>query len=471
MSRSPLEIPCCVDVPDAFVRKARYALDMLLHPLGVQARWVERDALEGGLYYGSRAAGLAPTVVRLAFSEDAPCYYAGREVYDAARATWTEWDGETWPVLFRSASDGQPDLVASAFFWLSGWQEYTVRERDQHGRFPFKASLQYRLNTAVRPVVDAYREILREHLEAGGIPVQPRRWGGKRWAFCPTVDIDMVRKWRGRRLMGELARSIFPGEGDNSSFGERLHAFREAVQARMKGGDPYVAAMKRIVDEIVGRGGTATFFLKGGAYSPYDVAYRLSDSVLTDRVEEFIGARFEIGLHPGYHAYTHAGHLLTERKRVEALSRTPLVSVRQHYLRYDGHITPKLHQAAGFRIDSTLGFSEHEGFRNGTCIPFRLYDPVADEPLSLWEMPVAAMDAALFNRRMLDAVGACLVIEGLLETVRRFGGVCVVIWHNLLWDERDHPGWGKHFLFTLEQATAGGAYVCSLQGALQAWSL
>jgi hypothetical protein len=178
---------------------------------------------------------------------------------------------------------------------------------------------------------------------------------------------------------------------------------------------------------------------------------------------------FEIGLHPSFHAHNHPDYLLAERDRVAALTEEQPASVRQHYLRWTLPTTARLQAQAGFYIDSTLGFAEHEGFRHGTCHPFQLYDPYADTPLDLWEMPLALMESTLFNRRGLDPEDARTATEALLDACRRFGGVAVGLWHNTLWDELDYPGWGQHFLDTLDYAIGREALIASLRDTFEAF--
>lgn len=339
-------------------------------------------------------------------------------------------------------------------------------ERDQHGRFPFHASLQYQLGTASVPVVDAYRRLLAEALEESGIHAPASLWGGRSWVYCPTVDVDHLMKWHIARLVHEASaatRLPWIRTGDHTS--PILTGLRE----RLSGHDPFESALGRIIDEISGRGGTATIFLKADAYGPHDAHYSLTSAALTKYVDELNHFGFEIGLHPGYHAHTHRGRMEAERHRVEQAAGKPVNSVRQHYLRYEPDLTSLVQAEAGFRIDSSLGFADHEGFRNGTCLPFRIYDLVEDRPLPVWEMPVAAMDAALFNRRGLGPEEAHAAVQELMAMVRRFDGVLVMIWHNQLWDERDHPGWGAVFGQVLEDAVRGGALVSSLEGALARW--
>ena len=456
-------LPCCVEAPDAFVPKARYALRMLLAPLGFDPLWTDRAALGHpdvgpALYYGP-APPASSDVLPIRLRKETLAYFAGRLPYAPDRARWRVWEGEPWPVLF--GGDGEDDLVASAFFWLSGWQEHTVRVRDRHGRFPHAASLQARWGTTTRPAVEAYRAWLSERLEAFGAPVRRRRWGAHAWAMCPTHDVDYLRKSR----LGTLRREAQHAVQDLP----RTSVLRElarATRAATRPGDPFRSALRRMPEETLRRGGRGTYFFKTGAHGPRDVAYDLRSRYGRRQVAALEQAGFEVGLHPSYHAHTHAGYLEAERARLAALTSGPVVSVRQHYLRYEVPATPRLHERAGFRIDATLGFAEHEGFRHATCLPFQPFDVGRNAPLDVWEMPLALMDAALFNRRHLSLEEAGRVTADVLSTCKRFGGVAVMLWHNVLWDEEGYPGWGRHFLQTLDRAREGEALITSLREAL-----
>ena len=465
---APHRLPCCIEAPEAFVPRARYALRMLLTPLGFDPRWTDRAALAGpGLYYGPDVR-LPAGALGLPLREETLAYFAERRPYPPDRARWRRWEGERWPVLFGGESREEDDLIASTFFWLAGWQEHTVAARDQHGRFPHAASLQARWQTSGQPAVEAYRAWLGERLATLGVRVRRRRWGAHTWALCPTHDIDYL--WKGR--LGMLRRELglgSSGETPEAPPGVRRRRVARAVGQAMHPGDVYRAALERMPEETLRRGGRGTYFFKTGAHGPHDVRSATGLRYLRHRITALENEGFEIGLHPSYHAHTHAGYLWREKRRLEALTARPVVSVRQHYLRYEVPGTPRLHEAAGFRIDATLGFAEHEGFRHGTCLPFQLFDIGRNVPLDVWEMPLALMDAALFNRRHLSPGDAQQATDHLLQTCKRFGGVGVMLWHNVLWDEEDHAGWARHFLQTLDEARAGDALITSLRDALAFW--
>jgi hypothetical protein len=438
---------------------------VLLHGLGALPRWVERDRLGGpSVYYGPAPEGFPEQTIVVPLHDETTAYFASNDIYPVDRVHWVYHAGQRVPVLFgRPEAD---DLVASAFFWLSGWQERTIVARDPYGRFPYEASLQASWGTAGEPVVDAYRQVLADRLKAAGFRADPPTWGGAGWAFCPTHDIDYIRKWRPGIVYREaveyplLNRRRVPA-------GARWRRLVAAARQAVRRGDPFRSALERMIDEAEARGGRATYFFKAGAHGPHDVAYRLETTFLRGIFRRLRDTGSEIGLHPSFHAHDHGPRLQEERDRLRRAYGSPIVSVRQHYLRYDPAITPDLHAEAGFALDSTLGFSDHEGFRHATCHPFPLFDHQKNEASPVWEMPLCMMDAALFNRRHLSMDEAVAVSCRLIESTRRVGGVCVMLWHNTLWDDLDAPGWGAHFTATLDAAVAAGGAVTTLRDALE----
>ena len=444
-------IACCVEAPDAFVPKARYALGVLLAPLGGAPAWVHRDGLaDGGVYYGQRPDGLPESVVTIALRPDTLAFFASHQPYDPADVGGIDWDGERWAIPFPRATDGEPDAIASAFFWLAGWQEVTVRTRDEHGRFPYHASLQAALGCVDQPLVDVYREALAEMLTSKGLPISRRMWQGKRWAVVMTHDVDLLRK----RRLGTVIRAIPRRDG------RRVAALRQAALAP----DPRRRSLDRMATAERLRGAGATYFFKTAARGPWDVPYDHDSPALRALISD-LETTFEIGLHPSYFGHDHPGHLREERDRLAALTRVPPTTVRQHFLRFDPVATPQLQWEAGFGLDSTLGFARREGFRRGTCFPFPLFDVAANRPLDLWELPLIAMDTTLFTHRGLGVAAAAAAVDGLLGACRRVGGCCALLWHNTAYDEVDFPGQAAVFEHALDQALAGDAALLSARDA------
>ena len=455
-----------LEIPDSLVKISRWALESLLFPLGVRPAWVERGAASADICYGAESGGTRASIT-LPCAPQAADVHGRRLAVDASSVEWRDFEGDRSPVFFQDAL-GRPDLVAGTWFLLSGWQEITSRSRDEKGRFRFSDSLQAKLSFAGLPVVDAYREEVARTLERAGFRLHRRTWGNHEWTMCPTVDVDYLRKWRKGMVYREVVENLLLNRRDDSGSG-RLRRARTFAADFLRPGDVYRESLVRMVAGIRSAGGTGTVFLKSGAHGPHDVAYSLNGRFVRRFVSEALESGFEVGLHPSYHASTHGGYMNTEAELLRRAVGTRVRSVRQHYLRYEHPITLRLQSDAGFEIDSTLGFAEHEGFRRGTCVPFRIFDVYADRTTSLWEMPLAVMDGALFNRRMLSPSEAVNATIRVMETCRRFRGSAVILWHSILWDDIDAPGWHTHFHETLASARDGNALMASLSSALDAW--
>ena len=395
---------------DDNVHQAIYwALNSLLRPAGIE---IVESPHEPGIVYG-QATGRDHLVLN---GDDKTWlrFIAGERFRkdDFGTATCL---GENIPVLLTM--DGKPDFVATTFFFLSGYDEHQTIQRDRHGRFQFGGSLADQLCCSRIPVVDYVRQHILSLLDK-----RPRESVESKWSICPTVDIDYIRKWSAGVTYREFVQSPL--------YNVRREPLAVRLRRAVSSGAQFVAdhnvykrSLTYIRKAIESRGGRGTFFLKGGAADPYDVPYKLTG--WTGRfVREAQDARHEIGLHPSYWAASDCARLEAEKSRLEDLVRRPVTAVRSHYLRWSGN-TRSLYAAAGFEVDSTLGYSDTIGFRRGTCLPFTLFDLDAWTPLDLVEHPLIAMDSALFNRMHLsvdEAVSQTQVLLDHVRRIKRFGG-------------------------------------------------
>ncbi|HYE95594.1 MAG TPA: polysaccharide deacetylase family protein [Rubricoccaceae bacterium] len=433
-------LPCCVEGPDTFLPKARYALDTLLTGLSLEPLWTDREGLgDGGLYYGPEPGAVPATALRFRLAPETAAYFAARTPYDPHQIGSLSWNGTCWPLMFLFGADGggaedgvlEVDPIASAFYWLAGWDEHTTTARDAHGRFPYEASLHARLGTIRDPLVDVYRGWLGDTLQQRGVPVERRLWAGKAWAVALTHDVDFVRTWRLRTLVNDPRQLLLDG----------------------------------FVDAAEARGASSTFFLKAGATAREDVPYRLASPDLLRLLGRLQEGGFEVGFHPSYFAHDHPGHLRKEHDRLAAALGAPPTTVRQHYLRWTAPTTPRLQAAAGLALDSTLGFAAREGFRRATACPFRLFDLDANAPLDLWELPLSVMDTTLFAHRGLQVDEAEAQVEAVFAACRRVGGCAVLLWHNEPYTPHHDALLGR----LLDRALNDGALVAGLKNALSVW--
>ena len=307
--------------------------------------------------------------------------------------------------------------LEAAFFHLARLEE-RGGARDRHGRFPAAAS-------SLDPL-DPPLERLRERLG-----LMSPRWRGARFAVALTHDVDTPWRWTraGLRLAaGKLRR------GDLG----QASALARAPLHRLRGTDPNWS-FERIVEVEAGHGARSTFFVMAGHSHPADGAAPEAYDRLRGRLVETIAAGgAEIGLHGSYTAAHDAGRLAAEKAALEQLA-GPLAGHRYHYLRLDPHANLDAVEQAGFRYDTTLGFSDALGFRAGIAHPFRPWGS------RLVEIPLAAMDATLGEERFLglSAGEAEKRLTSLLDWAAEHGGGFAILWHNDRFDPPTARGWDR----------------------------
>jgi hypothetical protein len=170
-----------------------------------------------------------------------------------------------------------------------------------------------------------------------------------------------------------------------------------------------------------------------------DTYIRLSDRVKFDgkytSVRGMIAAMaargWDVGVHGSCHTFANAAMLEQQRKEIEEAAGTPVVSTRQHFLRYHAGSTPQIHAAAGISVDSTVGFNRLIGFRAGTSFPWWCWDHSRDGPSQVLEVPLHIMDTGLFSASALEYNEEQAVTHSLeiMDRVQSVGGCLTLNWH------------------------------------------
>ena len=341
------------------------------------------------------------------------------------------WAGRAVPFFF----DAQPpaplltlapgravvgaDIVAAAFYLLSGWQEYFSDVRDRHGRFPYAASVQHEYDFVALPVVNYYFDVLRAAVEhVTGRPLRPRPWrAGASFAAFISHDIDNLRSGWKAPAKAALRRS------DLAGFGRQL--WRHFSQPDAWDNLEAVAAA------AAEHGAASTFFMlpehRPGADGTLNADYG-SSAQLRQRLETLQTRGCPCELHGSIGTAADAQHLARNRDAMGYAAR----GLRFHYLRWEPRLTPGLVDGAGFAFDSTLGFAEHYGFRHSYCHPFYPFDFRTGTGHGFLEIPLTVMDTTLHHPHYLRLTPAEILpaLRPVLDEIARFGGVATVLWHN-----------------------------------------
>lgn len=324
------------------------------------------------------------------------------------------------------------DLFGGIFFMLSRYEELVIRTRDEHGRFPARASLAARARFLQRPLVDEYVEVLRCAIEYLWPGLGLRR-GNFVQRLSHDVDFPVHPGWSVPAMAKALGGDLLLRR-DLSLAAARIRSLAARARGRPTE-DPYFC-FDLIMDLSEERGLRSSFyFMTGRTDSRFDGEYSLRDSWIEALIRRIHARGHEIGLHPSYGTFRDPELIRAERDAlIETCERLGVSQAawggRQHYLRWENPITWRAWDEAELAYDSSLGYGDDPGFRCGTCHEYPVYDLLERRSLRLRERPLVVMETAVTERQgQLDG-SSLQTIEELRNRCRTFGGSFTLLWHN-----------------------------------------
>ncbi len=453
-------------VPEQFVPKAQYAIRVLLAPYDVSIKWSDINdvAQNGGLYYGVLPLPDVRFEKPVVCIESLPRTWGFFDTgarYNATDVTHTEFRRSgPIPILFGShfidnGPDGvtmvYADIVASAFFWLSDWQDVTRAERDTHDRQPFQGSLQQFLRLHKRALVDEYSDLLAMMME----PLVSLGMRSSNWKVVFSHDIDRIRKKTAGIVIRESLDYLILNR-QKVPIKRRLERWRASMGQMARGADAYEASIMQILHGHELRGIQGCFLLKSvlnrHLHDANDyLGYPFFDSMLRSIRDRGM----EVGYHSGYVAGHDTDQLRAEYGRLSNRVGETIGVHRSHYLRYKEGVTFPALDALGVKVDSSVAWAEQTGFRAQTCRPYPLFDIASNRQLDVVEIPLSVMDTQPFGYMKLKPEDAVADAASMMDTVIRHRGVMVWNFHHHIYDEIDAPGWDRLLLAAYELSEAG----------------
>ncbi len=312
------------------------------------------------------------------------------------------------------------DVFAAIFHLISLEEEYTITDRDEHGRIAAGDLLLVRSQASDFPIGDIWALRLADQLRTAytSLPAPQRTY-----RHVLTVDMDNGLKYAARswqRAMGASAKDLAAG---------RSSRFFERWNVRMgRTADPYATSVDRLA-EVRNKVDRMIAFVLTRGEGRFDHAARIDHPVFVDLLKR-LAEDAEIGLHPSYESSRDERIIAREREQLGKVTGRSINLTRQHFLRWRMPDTFRALIANGLKEDHSIGFSDRIGFRAGTCTPFPWYDLERDEETSLMLHPFAVMDSALANRTGEGLRMAVGDMKRVSDTVREVRGTFVSVWHD-----------------------------------------
>lgn len=284
-------------------------------------------------------------------------------------------------------------------------EEYSANKLDKFGRSTFKTCNQKNI---LVPQVS-------EYLIKNGLHVEYKH--GKKFAIYLSHDIDDIYISR-----KQVIRSLFPYPFHRYKLG-----FKKFISSYYKKQKPYLN-FKEIIKIEKKYNATSSFFFLASEKDIFGDKYKLDD--IQNEISYILDQECEIGLHTGFFSYNNIDKIKQEKAKLEEITNKNVVGVRNHIFRFNIPNTWKLLAQAGFEYDSTFGYYDMIGFRNGICHPFKPYDLNENKIIDIIEIPPCIVDVSLFSYMKCNAAKSWIYIKNLIDAVEKLGGVLTILWHN-----------------------------------------
>lgn len=295
-----------------------------------------------------------------------------------------------------------PDL----FDLFARREEYRPGLRDSFGRFPYYLSEHRNI---FDPVVSRF-------LHGQGMRFEYPE--GHTFSVMLSHDVDTLCRTNYFRKELDSARSLMAG--DPRGCIDHLRSPRVARQ---------FLDTREIIALEAEYGARSSFYFLAVEPGDPDRTYDIMD--VKDDLQFVEASGWEVGLHGSQPAHADLAMMIKEKGMVEKALGAPISGYRNHFLRFSAPLTWRLLHQAGFMYDSTLGYADCAGFRNGMCHPFKPFDLETGSTIDIIEIPLMVMDASMFyNHMRLDAASAWELVKSMIDTVEKLNGTLTVLWHN-----------------------------------------
>jgi len=137
-------------------------------------------------------------------------------------------------------------------------------------------------------------------------------------------------------------------------------------------------------------------------------------------------------LHSSYKAGKVPAVIIDEKARLDKFIRKNTVYNRHHYLSSREPLDMLALIDAGITDDFSMSYADMAGFRLGTCRPVKWINLLNKQISNLTLHSLAIMDSSLSDKRYMymNAHDAYQYCEQLINSVEKYNGELVLLWHN-----------------------------------------
>lgn len=300
----------------------------------------------------------------------------------------------------------QTKIVEKLWDHYARVEEYECKYHDEYKRFPYYQS-KYR--DIQDPIVS------RSLIENDSFPTYPHN---KSFAVCLTHDIDVLY----RPFLVKIYNCA------NALRHKDNKLLKQNILSLFNKKKPLINICE-IMDLEEKFDAKSSFYFLALKPGEQDFSYEIND--FKEELKEIDARGWEVGLHGGHEAWNSFDKFIAEKARLEAVFGKSIIGYRNHYLHFKVPDTWENLAKAGIKYDTTFGYADCVGFRNGMCHPYYPYNINTNQYIDIIEIPLVVMDCTLFDTYMrLSKADAFNLIKELIDKVAKLHGVFTLLWHN-----------------------------------------
>lgn len=383
------------------------------------------------IFYGSLPPADSPPA-----SVHVPARYVERSTDDPApHSRKFFYAGEQFDLFYALDNLGRPDWLAEIFEWLSSADEMSLRDRDSVGRIPFEKTVFARQGLSpFRPRALLAMAWLENYLRNGASKEQlikapsPLKDTDHYMVVSHDIDVHWAKSWPWHERVKRQLKNLIISPLESRSVSLLVSSFARLLKS-LAGMhvDDFLPKLLATCDQF---GFHSTLFVIVRSDHRRDANYQIED--LRPQLRQAAASGFSVDLHGSYTSIIENSDLLSEAKEFSNCLLLYPSGCRQHWLRFDSH--QKLFneiERALLLYDSTLGFSNQVGFRNGASFAFPPYNFATEQACNFLEIPLAIMDRALVHSARTSGKSYADLADAVFRQSRQFGwGGASLLWHN-----------------------------------------
>jgi hypothetical protein len=302
------------------------------------------------------------------------------------------------------------DIFASSFYLISRYEEYLVKASSKLG-FPFTKSLAYRNDFLQMPVVELWVE---EFFKLFKKKFPNLNFPKRDFSFISSYHISQYWNFKKFNFLKSFLNII-----EKINFNEVKTFYKKFLELIGNKKDPLNNYNEIISDNNKYPIKTIVFFLVGG----YDVVLDDSLCVYNPALYSLIKSmadHMKIGLYISNVSYKKSSSLAKEKNHIEEILHYPITKSSQNFSQLDIPIFYRKLIEIDIYEDYSMGYSNCNGFRAGTSIPFLFYDLENEISTPLKIFPICAscpnLEEEIFSEKNFQN------LLDLLKKVKKVGG-------------------------------------------------